>query len=181
MQKVRFFPGFKIIMHTVPMSLIFLAVAVVKFAERDYLLAGFGMAVALFWIHGLGTVLVKPGHVSSLRITGRKAAVTPTVVAVDVDMIRRRVYAWFYANYFYPVLTLNTGKVIRLPIATSSRATASKRVTLLRAALAVPAPGTVPIPEGRLARVLSGSGRQAAATAPVSLSPAYDIEGFNGE
>ncbi len=181
MKKVRLFPGFAIIMHSVPMVLISGVLAAIKFAQGDYLTAGLGTAFGLFWIHGLGTVVVKPGFVSSLRITGRKTAATPAVIAVDIDMVRRRVYAWFYANYFYPVLTLDTGKVIRLPIATSSRATATKRATLLCAALAVPAPGAVPIPEGRLARALSGSSRQKPAPEVVSFNPAYDIEGFSGE
>ncbi len=181
MRKVRLFPGFQIIMHTLPQSVVFLVLAVIGIVEGNLFVAGFSLFVALAWSHGLGVVVVKPGYLASYRVTGRSLAVTPTVLAVDIDMVRRRVYAWFYANYYYPVLTLETGKVIRLPIATSSRAKAHKRAIFLRAALAVPAPGSVPIPEGRIARALSGSGRAAPAPDLVSFSPVYDIEGFNGD
>ena len=159
MDKALLFPGPRIILHNLFLSILPAGVAVALLLQRRPVGVVLAVAVALFTSRDLGFVTVRPGRLTSYRLFRLpKRAETPAVLACDVDMVKRKLLHFIPTiKYWYPVLVLDSGKSIRLPLGSKSRDKSVHTAALLRKALDVPVNGQDLVPQGRLARTLSGS------------------------
>ncbi len=136
MEKVLLFPGPRLIMHNCFLTVLPMGGAVALFLDRRPLAALCLVVLAVFFLRDVGFVVVQLGRLRSYRIFRLpRTAEVPAVLACDVDMIKRQVLRFVPTQkYWYPVLTLDNGKSIRLPIATKSRDKAVHTASLLRKA-----------------------------------------------